>query len=270
MIEVVSPDWSAPADVVAFTTTRAGGCSQAQWAGLNLAAHVDDSPDHVAQNRRRLQDAQALPSRPRWLQQVHGIDVAVLAPVTGGSVDAGVETDRNTSAQADAAMTCHRETVCAVMTADCLPVFLCDRNASTVAVAHAGWRGLAAGVVEATVASFPAPPQDIVAAFGPAIGVDAYEVGPEVLTALGLEVNANGGKIIGDSDSQRPLCRPSRRRGHAYIDLCAIAASRLNGLGVNVASQSSPCTYADRARWYSHRRDGQTGRMASIIYLKGR
>lgn len=255
---MVQPDWPAPSNVVAFTTTRAGGCSQAQWSGLNLATHVDDNADHVLENRRRLHETQSLPGRPYWLNQVHGIDVACPDNLRGPGV-----------VTADAAVTQSSSEICVVLTADCLPVFFCDTSGSTIAVAHAGWRGLAAGVLEATVAAFPVPAHNVIAAFGPAIGVGAYEVGPEVIAALNLEIYSDS--VGNDGQSHDPftaveMIRPSPRTGHAYINLGAIASTRLATLGVTVAQSVSPCTFSDSARWYSHRRDGNTGRMASMIY----
>lgn len=255
---MVYPDWPAPSGVVAFTTTRAGGCSRAQWSGLNLATHVDDNAEHVLENRRRLHQTQKLPGTPCWLKQVHGVEVACPDDLhEPGSITA------------DAAITQSSSKVCVVLTADCLPVFFCDTAGATVAVAHAGWRGLAAGVLESTVAAFPVPAHNVIAAFGPSIGVGAYEVGPEVVAALGLDIDSDGDSNAGqshDPDSAIECIRPSPRAGHAYINLAAIASTRLAALGVTVAQQASLCTSSDSTRWYSHRRDGNTGRMASMIY----
>lgn len=262
MIDVLTPAWTAPDNVVAFTTTRIGGVSVGQWQGLNLGAHVGDNIDHVAQNRQRLQRSQRLPTAPRWLNQVHGVDVLRFE-------------DDSDKARADAVVAEKKNQVCAVLTADCLPVFLCDVQGTAVAVAHAGWRGLAAGVLEASVDAFPAPAQDILAAFGPAIGIDAYEVGAEVLRELNIdkEIDATidaSSKTNADGMDQsigRSVCRASATAGHAYISLTALATQRLDAMGVTVADTGSPCTHADSTLWYSHRRDGATGRMASVIYL---
>jgi polyphenol oxidase len=234
-------NWPAPAGVRAAMTTRTGGASRGAYASLNLATHVGDAPSDVAENRRRLRDALALPQEPAWLEQVHGTAVAVLPEAKAGP--------------ADAAVTFERGTVCAVLVADCLPVFLASRAGDRVGIAHAGWRGLAAGVVEATVAALDCAPGEIVAWLGPSIGPAAFEVGGEVRDAfLARDPGADG------------AFRPGRA-GRLLADLPALARRRLAAAGVASVHGGDACTHADPARFFSYRRDGQTGRMAALAWL---
>jgi len=245
MIDRIMPSWAPPANVRAWTSTRSGGVSKSPWASLNLAVHVDDNEEHVRDNRNRMRQHWRLPAEPVWLQQVHGVDV----------VEIDSTRDSVSALRADASFTRETGCVCAVLTADCLPVFFTNLDGTTVGVAHAGWRGLADGVLEATVAALGVKPQTVMAGFGPAIGFDAYEVGPEVIAALGID------------SADRRICQPSVRHGHAYISLAEIAASRLRAIGVIVEDGGHPCTLRDQRRWFSHRRDGNTGRMASLIFM---
>jgi len=245
MIDRITPSWSAPANICAWTSTRSGGVSESPWASMNLATHVDDNRQHVRENRNRLRRHWQLPAEPAWLQQVHGIDV----------VEIGRTRNSIAGLQADASFTRETGCVCTVLTADCLPVFFTDLAGTTVGVAHAGWRGLADGVLEATVAALGVEPHSVVVGFGPAIGFDAYEVGPEVIAALGIDAE------------DRRICKPSARDGHAYISLAEIATARLRAIGVTVDNSGHPCTLSDQQRWFSHRRDGNTGRMASLIFM---
>jgi hypothetical protein len=239
--EFLRPDWPAPASVRAVVTTRRGGESRGAWAEFNLATHVGDDPAAVAANRRRLREALALPAEPAWLEQVHGAAVAVLPR-------AGAE-------PADAAVTFSAGAVCAVLVADCLPVFLAGRAGDRVAIAHAGWRGLAGGVIEATVAALDCEPQALVAWLGPSIGPDAFEVGGEVREAF----------VAGDPGAA--LAFRTGRAGRYFADLPALARRRLAALGVREAGGGGLCTHADPARFYSYRRDGATGRMAALAWL---
>ncbi len=240
-LEFLRPDWPAPAGVRAVMTTRRGGESRGAWAELNLATHVGDDPAAVAANRRRLREALALPAEPAWLEQVHGAAVAVLPRV-------GAE-------PADAAVTFTPGAVCAVLVADCLPVFLAGRAGDRVGIAHAGWRGLAGGVIEATVAALDCGPEALVAWLGPSIGPDAFEVGGEVREAfVGRDPGAAGAFRAG-------------RAGRYLADLPALARRRLAALGVRDVRGGGPCTHADAARFYSYRRDGATGRMAALAWL---
>jgi len=241
-IEFIVPEWPAPANVRAAMTTRKGGVSTGRHASLNLASHVGDDADSVAENRRRLRAALALPGEPAWLAQVHGREVAQLP----GPLPAA----------ADAAATRVPGVVCAVLVADCLPVLLASRGGDCVGIAHAGWRGLAAGVIEATVAALGEEPARVVAWLGPCIGPQAFEVGPEVRAAF----------VDGDAAAAADF-RPGRA-GRFMADLPALARRRLAVCGVHDVHGGAMCTHADAARFYSYRRDGETGRMAALIWLQ--
>lgn len=237
-------DWPAPANVRALTTTRTSmGTSRPPFDRFNLADHVGDDPAAVAANRAQLVEKLHLPAEPVWLEQIHGAVVARLpTPVT--------------RPQADAAMTSTPGVVCAVLTADCLPVLFCDRAGTRVAAAHAGWRGLAGGVLEATVNALDVPPQEILAWLGPAIGPRAFEVGEEVRAAF-----------IADDPAASSAFAPTTP-GHWHADLYVLARKRLARLGIEAVSGGGHCTFEDAQRFYSYRRDGRTGRMASLIWLQ--
>jgi YfiH family protein len=240
----IRPNWPAPAHVRACTTTRAGGVSVAGYASLNLADHVGDDPVHVAQNRARLAAALLLPSSPVWLRQVHGVRV----------VDAG---RCGASAEADAAFTLEAGLVCGVLTADCLPLLLCDRRGTRVAAAHAGWRGLAAGVIEAAVASLDVPSAELLAWLGPAISAPAYVVGDEVRAAF-----VTHAAMAAEAFEPAP-------GGGWQADLYLLARQRLAVLGVKAVYGGERCTFREAAHFYSYRRDGAgSGRMASLIWLQ--
>ncbi len=239
-MELIRPDWPAPPQVQAVSTTRLGGVSQAPYDGLNLGEHVGDDPDAVVMNRKWLRSA--LPAEPLWLKQVHGTDVVRAEAVSPG-------------AEADAAWTTQAQCPCVVMTADCLPVLFCDREGSRVAAAHAGWRGLRAGILEATLFDLGVAPADLLVWLGPAIGPEAYEVGPEVREAF---------------LSESPLAEAAFRPGandRWLMDIYALARQRLNAFGVTEIYGGDLCTYSDSERFFSYRRDGVTGRMASVIWL---
>ena len=247
--DLIRADWPAPAGVRAVATTRTGGVSTGNFASLNLGDHVSDEPAAVLRNRARLRDALSLPGDPVWLTQVHGNAVVTL---TGTAADSA---PRRT---ADAAITCTPGVVCAVLTADCLPVVFCNRTGTHVAVAHAGWRGLAAGVLEATVNALVAagaPAGSLLAWLGPAIGPASYEVGTEVRDAF-LEADPSAGFAF-----------QANRPDHWLLDLYAVARQRLRRAGVSAISGGDLCTLADPQRFYSHRRDGVTGRQATLIWL---
>lgn len=237
---VLRPDWPAPPGVGALVTTRHGGVSEGPFAGFNLGDHVGDAPAAVAENRRRLQAM--VPAEPGWLRQVHGIDVVRL-PAGAAALEA------------DAAWTDQSGQACAVLTADCLPVLFCDRAGSRVAAAHAGWRGLVGGVLEATVAALQVPGPELLAWLGPAIGPGRFEVGEEVREAF-LKADAQA----------EPAFRPSPA-GRWLADLYALARRRLAMAGVEAVYGGGLCTYED-ARFYSYRRDGRTGRFASLVWLR--
>jgi YfiH family protein len=242
----LTPEAAWPSTVRALTTLRHGGASTGSHAGLNLAAHVDDQPAHVQENRRRLRLAAALPAEPAWLEQVHG--VAVFAhdgpPPTAPP-------------RADAAVTSRPGQVCAVLTADCLPVVFASRDGTRVGVAHAGWRGLADGVLEATVAALGVPPAEVVAWLGPAIGPQAFEVGEDVRTAF----------IARAADNASAFAPNEAGRHHA--DLYRLARLALARVGVHEVTGGGLCTVTDAERFYSFRRDGgRTGRMATLAWIQ--
>ncbi|HEB58833.1 MAG TPA: peptidoglycan editing factor PgeF [Gammaproteobacteria bacterium] len=242
----IVPDWPAPATVRAVSTTRAGGYSRAPWDSLNLALHVGDDPAAVLRNRQHLARALDLPAEPRWLEQVHGTAVAV---------------DGARAGAADAAVSRHAGEVCAVMTADCLPVLFCDRRGQCVAAAHAGWRGLVAGVLEETVAAMNCEPGEILAWLGPAIGPAAFEVGDEVRAAF---LAAAGQDRAPEMAAFRPV---SASHGERWLaDLYALARARLARAGVTAIHGGGACTWHEGERFFSYRRDGTTGRMASLIW----
>ncbi len=236
------PDWPAPARVRACSTTRLGGVSSAPYDSLNLGNHVGDSPLHVQDNRQRLLATAGLPVMPHWLQQVHGTQVINLDQVSSDSLTG------------DAAYTTRQDRVCAVMTADCLPVLFCSANGDEVAAAHAGWRGLQAGVLEETLRHFHARPADILAWMGPAIGPQQFEVGGEVREAF-LQVDP-----IAD-------CAFVPRNGKFLADIYQLARLRLEAAGVTQVFGGEYCTVSDSGRFFSYRRDGMTGRMATLIWL---
>ena len=243
---LLAVDWPAPAGVHAFTTSRRGGVSEPPYHSLNLSTSSGDDALPVAHNVRALVASAGLPESPRWPRQVHGTRVLASEAVTDGE------------SEADAVYTTRARTVCTVRTADCLPVLLCDRNASVVAAAHAGWRGLAAGVLEATVSALPVPPECLMAWLGPAIGPGAYEVGDEVRAAfLDRDAQATG------------AFRPSPA-GRWLADLYALARRRLHQAGVLDTHGGGWCTHDQDELFFSYRRDGVTGRMASGIWLAGR
>lgn len=244
---VITPDWPAPVVVRAAATTRAGGVSTGAWASLNLGDHVGDDPAAVAANRARLRAALQLPEEPLWLRQVHGVRVADAAADGRG-------------AEADAMIAAVPGRVCAVLTADCLPILLCDQAGTHVAAVHAGWRGLALGVVEATVAALAArgaEPGGILAWIGAAIAAPAYEVGAEVRDAfLAADPGASGAFV-------------PNVRGRWQFDMIRVARARLAASGVTRVFGGELCTASDPGRFYSHRRDGNCGRQATLVWLAG-
>ena len=240
--EVIRPDWPAPANVHAFTTTRRSGFSQGVWSSLNLGTNCGDDPQNVEKNRRLISGL--LPSEPRWINQVHG----TRAVRWENAVD--------TATGADAIVSSQTGQVCAVLTEDCLPILFCNRPGTRIAAAHAGWRGLAAGVLEATVSAMDCDPLELMAWLGPAIGPQAFEVGKDVYDSF---VRSNSQNSIAFTP-----------HGYRWLaDLYQLARLALNRAGIRNVSGRGCCTYLEPDKFFSYRRDGQTGRMATIIWLNG-
>ncbi|BCK87272.1 polyphenol oxidase [Sideroxyarcus emersonii] len=237
----ITPNWPAPANVKALQTTRLGGVSATPYDTLNLGLHVGD--DSVRVNRNRQSLAPFMPSEPVWLEQVHGTVVA--------NADAAA-----CRVQADACIARQRGSVCVVMTADCLPVLMCDEAGTVVGAVHAGWKGLAAGVIEATVRAMEVAPQKLLAWFGPAIGQEAFEVGAEVRAAfVGHQAQAAEAFIAHGND------------GKYHADIYLLARQRLHMLGIERIHGGNYCTFHQRDKFFSYRRDGVTGRMGTFIWL---
>lgn len=236
----ITPNWPAPSKVRSLQTTRQGGNSTSPYDSFNLGSHVGDNPLAVSRNRMLL--APLLPSEPVWLNQVHGIKVS----------DAG---HAGCLPEADASVSTHPGAVCVVMTADCLPILLCDENATVVGAAHAGWRGLCDGVIESTVQAMEVHPSTLMAWLGPAIGPAEFEVGDEVRAAFIAHQAQTAAAFVAGAP------------GKWMADLYQLARLRLNAMGITRIYGGDLCTYRDPARFYSYRRDGVTGRMGTFIWL---
>lgn len=239
---LLTPEWPAPAWVQACVTTRGGGVSLAPYTTLNLGDHVGDAPAAVAENRRRLSDQFAI--QPAWLKQVHGIEVA--------------EADPSRVVEADGNWTATPGIACTAMTADCLPALFCDRAGTRVAAAHAGWRGLAGGVLEATLAKLNVPASEVLVWLGPAIGPQAFEVGAEVREAFMTVHRESANAFV-----------PAPQPGKFLADIYVLARIRLAAVGVNAVYGGGLCTVTD-PRFYSYRRSPVTGRFASLVWLAPR
>lgn len=236
---LVIPSWPTPNNVQAIQTTRAGGISRSPYDQLNLATHVKDDALHVAYNRQLLSDI--VPTEPVWLNQVHGTDV----------IDAGLA---SCIENADASFTRNKNVVCVTMTADCLPILLCDKTGTVVASVHAGWRSLCDGIVERTVDKMETAANELMAWFGPAIGPEAFEVGNEVRMQF--------------IEQDKQAVSAFKALGDQWLgDLYLIARQRLHLIGVNAIYGGSLCTYSNPDHFFSYRRDGDTGRMATMIWL---
>jgi len=244
MTSLLELEWTPPRGVRAAFTTRLGGASVAPWDSFNLGMHVGDSPQHVGANRARLRALLELPTEPAWLNQVHGVEVADLdaAPPTAAALTA------------DAAVTSGAGRACVIMVADCLPVLFASRDGRRIGAAHAGWRGLAAGILERTVGALDVPAAELTAWLGPAILQSNFEVGDEVRDAF---VRADAGAAA---------YFVANARGRWQADLAGLARRRLTALGVPEVGGGRWCTFADRQRFFSHRRDGRGGRMAALIW----
>jgi YfiH family protein len=271
---LIYPDWPAPANVKALQTTRLGGISAAPYDTLNLGLHVGDEPVRVNRNRQMLEPL--LPSEPVWLEQVHGTVVANadavgcrVRPRHGGAEHSGAGVAAShllpqsagyasnvSEVQADACIARQRGAVCVIMTADCLPVLLCDEAGTVVGAAHAGWKGLAAGVIEVTVKEMDVEPHKLMAWLGPAIGPHAFEVGAEVRATF-LE-----------HDNKADVAFTAHgAEGKYQADIYLLARQRLNALGITRISGGILCTYHQKDKFFSYRRDGVTGRMGTFIWL---
>ena len=239
----IYPAWPAPETVRAVSTTRLHGHSSPPYDSFNLAAHVDDNPDDVASNRQRLREQLELPDEPGWLNQVHGKDVLQLG-------------DLITGATADGSYSRTPGQVCAVLTADCLPVLICNQDGTEVAAVHAGWRGLAAGIVGVAVERFTSPADQLLVWLGPAIGPAKFEVGADVYQAF-----------VNEMPEATQAFHPNETV-HWHADIYSLARMQLERLGVSQVYGGEYCTFSDATHFYSYRRDGVTGRMATLIWLE--
>lgn len=245
MTAFIYPNWSAPAHIKALTTTRYGGVSAAPFDSLNLGDHVNDAPLKVKQNRHILTQRAELPESARWLSQTHGDEIIDSNQWTSG-------------AQADGIISNTLNHVCPILTADCLPILLCNRQGNTVAAIHAGWRGLANGIVERAIANFSGNVQDILVWLGPAIGPEQFEVGQDVVDAF-IRNDVLAKKCFRQTDDI-----------HYMADIYLLARQRLNALGVSEIYGGQFCTVNDPERFFSYRRDKATGRMATLIWIAPR
>lgn len=241
-LHIIIPDWPAPAQVHAAQSTRVGGVSLPPYDGFNLAVHTGDAQQAVAENRRLLRQSLQLPTEPVWLNQVHGREVVHAS--TG-------------PASADAIWTDRPGQVCTIMSADCLPILFCDVAGEVVAAAHAGWRGLAGGVLEATIDAMGRPSSRLMAWLGPAIGPQAFEVGAEVRQ-----------RFLAVDPTAADCFQPSSAKGRWLADLYALARHRLAQAGVAAVFGGGFCTVRQSELFYSYRRDGRTGRMATLVWLE--
>ncbi|MCW8988039.1 MAG: peptidoglycan editing factor PgeF [Gammaproteobacteria bacterium] len=239
----IKADWPAPDFIKAGTTTRQGGVSESPYTSFNLATHVGDELAAVKQNRAILNKCLNLPGEPQWLEQIHSTR-AVLLP------------DEVTTPKADAAYTSNKDTVCTVMTADCLPLLITDKQGSCVAAIHAGWRGLCDGIIEVTIKKLPVAAETLMVWLGPAIGADVYEVGEEVYNAFALH----------DKEARQAFTPVSE--GHWLFDIYHLARLRLNKIGVTQIYGGDHCTFTEKENFFSYRRDGVSGRMASLIWIE--
>lgn len=247
-LELITPNWPAPDNVHAYSSTRISGESQGVYGGLNLALHVGDTPEIVARNRRQLAETIKLPNEPFWLNQVHQA-TALNASIKQNKLEDGVAPD------ADASFSLQANQVCAVMTADCLPVLICNSQGNKVAAVHAGWRGLADGVIENSVAALNERPGRLFAWLGPAIGPQAFEVGEEVRAAFVDKIPFAESAFV------------QNRPGHYLADIYQLARLVLNSVGVKAIYGGEHCTFNDVNHFYSYRRDGTTGRQVSLIWF---
>lgn len=256
------PDWPAPPGVRAAFPLRAGGASVPPWDSLNIGVHVGDDPAAVQENRRRLRAALGLPAEPLWLDQVHGCEVVDADALRRSAATAGgvATTDRlSERPRGDAVVTSRPGVVCAIQVADCLPVLFASRDGRHLGAAHAGWRGLAGGVLEATVRALPVPASELIAWLGPAIGPASFEVGDEVRAAFCAQPDRHAG------DPATAFQR--NERGRWQCDLHALARQRLAATGLHSVWGGGEDTCADAQRYFSHRRGAPTGRHVALLWL---
>lgn len=242
MLEIIKPDWPAPSHIKAFTTTRMGGFSQGNFSSLNLAAHVEDNLDSVQRNRLLLKQTFALPQEPLWLTQVHGTETVIAEHC-------------QTNVVADASYSYQINTVCAVLTADCLPVLITDCAGTCVAAIHAGWKGLAAGILETAIEKLAIKPEMLLVWLGPAIGPNAFEVGKDVFQEF----------VEYDNAAKQHFVPTSKEKWLANI--YELAKQRLRKLGITAIYGGDHCTMTEAEKFFSFRRDQKTGRMASLIWI---
>jgi polyphenol oxidase len=243
---VIRPEWAAPSNVQAAFTLRTGGVSVAPFDTLNVGMHVGDSPSAVAENRRIVREQLALPGEPAWLEQQHGTHVIDLDSEPTGS---------GLGLRGDACITRARGRICVIQVADCMPVLFANRSGTAIAAAHAGWRGLAGGVLDATLRALACKPSEVSTWLGPAISQKHFEVGDEVRAAFVSRDASTAGAFIRNA------------AGRWQCDLYALARQQLTALGVSSVGGGSFCTFADPQRFFSYRRDGRCGRMAALLWM---
>jgi YfiH family protein len=246
----ITPDWPAPARVKAFITTREGGCSSSPYTSNNFGLHVGDDPQLVEKNRAQLCAQLGLEKTPQWLEQTHGVNVVT------AKADGLVRT-------ADGCFSDQPGQACAVMTADCLPVLLCNKQGTQVAALHCGWRSLAKGICAKGIRKFASPAQDIIAYLGPAISQPNFEVGIDVLEAF-----FKAARSPHHAEQIAVAFKPAHRPLHFFADIYALARAELHALGIKDVYGGGACTFAESERFYSYRRDKVTGRMVSLIWLE--
>lgn len=248
-MKFIKPDWPAPPSIIALTTTRHGGVSQGPYESFNLGDHVDDDPDSVNKNRKLLRDALNLTQEPIWLNQTHSKIVQNLDNLDQNQTTA-------TPPDADGSYTTQSQRICAVLTADCLPILLCNQEGTEIAAIHGGWRGCLAGIVSEALKHFQSPPSEIMAWLGPAIGPEAFEVGPEVFEAFK------------DNNPKYTHAFIPQNNGKYLGNLYLLATLALNQDGVIAVYGGEYCTYTDDKMFFSYRKSqGNTGRMATIIFM---
>jgi YfiH family protein len=243
------PNWPAATKIRAYFTTRQGGFSQGPYASFNLGDHVGDEVDFVKKNRELLIQDLNLPAAPIWPNQIHGIDV-----IDADNIDKNTKINMPT---ADAMFATKPNIVCAILTADCLPIFVCDKNASCVGIIHGGWRSLAAGIIDATVKKLPVEPKDLFIWLGPAIGPEKFEVGEEVRDQF----------LANSREAERAFKIINTKTNKFLANIYLLATQQLNQLGIHRIFGGEYCTYTDQENFFSYRRDKTTGRMASLIWI---